>query len=640
MKINCKIRACVLVSLLLAGVVGCGAAAGKDKVSESIKKDTLTESPPPVALVQPCIDYGRSFIDNIGPDDSTRFWVESRCLITDLKTGDSIEYYQTGSCKSEHTFAEKDLFNKDNFDFMPIFSERNGRQYDRVVFRKWAAARTRTVSPTGGWDEIIYSLRKFKGRVLSTTEEIVDAMQAGKLLVGQTEIRDEKSGRTALIEYPIKTINWHRGKKIWQVDTGPIILPDLTVDADEWSENIERAYIAYRTFDWADFVIEQPTLIMKNGKKAAEVYHYSEIVHKTTRNVILALDEDCKNQSSTEKMTISSVRQVSDYVNADGLAPDGRDNNIDDTEAIRKALADGPGIVYLGAGFYRCSNVTVPANVTLTGAGSATVIRSSGGKQIIVQESVDNWRIRDISLDGQAKGNWPDRKDEGRGGIVVNDCLGHEITGVHISNFNGAGLQLSYTVRFGAGSPESPGGVIESMANLARITAVYNYIGIRFDTRGEYMNATQLHCQQNVIGCVIHAGNVKISNSSFVTNIDGMIIEDKTNGSHGTISNCLFNHNDRYALLGRHITNGMAISNCCFFYGMIELSDCVGVNINSGMFACSIDTTASPKANRIADNYVHNDWNDLEPGYTFKFSPATIVDDNFDPSGDWELNTQ
>ena len=38
-------------------------------------------------------------------------------------------------------------------------------------------------------------------------EEISQAMTAGKQLVGQTEIRDEKSGRAAVIEFPIKTIH-------------------------------------------------------------------------------------------------------------------------------------------------------------------------------------------------------------------------------------------------------------------------------------------------------------------------------------------------------------------------------------------------------------------------------------------------
>ncbi len=80
----------------------------------------------------------------------------------------------------------------------------------------------------------------------------------------------------------------------------------------------------------------------------------------------------------------------------------------------------------------------------------------------------------------------------------------------------------------------------------------------------------------------------------------------------------------------------MAFTNCCFFYGIIHLEDCVGVNITGGSFACSIDTTGSPKAKSIAGNYLHNNWNDMD--YTFKFSPATILQDNFDPDGPWALD--
>jgi len=31
-----------------------------------------------------------------------------------------MDYYQCASCKSENTFAERDLFQKDNYDFLPV----------------------------------------------------------------------------------------------------------------------------------------------------------------------------------------------------------------------------------------------------------------------------------------------------------------------------------------------------------------------------------------------------------------------------------------------------------------------------------------------------------------------------------------
>jgi hypothetical protein len=85
----------------------------------------------------------------------------------------------------------------------------------------------------------------------------------------------------------------------------------------------------------------------------------------------------------------------------------------------------------------------------------------------------------------------------------------------------------------------------------------------------------------------------------------------------------------------------MAIDGCAFFYGSIVLKNCLGMNITSGLIGCSIDTTESPLPNRIAGNYVI-EGKSLKR--TFKFSPATIVQDNFGLNlpvkpGSWRHNT-
>lgn len=312
------------------------------------------------------------------------------------------------------------------------------------------------------------------------------------------------------------------------------------------------------------------------------------------------------------------ARLLSDYKNEDGKAPDGKDDTSNDSSALRKALADGPGVVYVGPGFFRWREVTIPSNVAVVGAGTATVVRSSGPKRIFAQRGVHEWSLRDLVLDGEAPGDWHKREDSGQNGLFVTGCWGYEIVGVTLRNFNGAGLQIEHS-----GAGWANGG------NLDRVTAIGNYVGVRFDTRAEYINAKALGCYNNVVGCVIHAGNAKITASNFTTNIDGLLIEDKENGSHGSISNCLLNHNERYALLARNVKYGMAISDCCFFYGTILLENCVGVNLTNGILSCNVKTVGEG-ANRVAGNYV------IPESWSFEFSPSTIVKDNFTANGPWE----
>ena len=318
-----------------------------------------------------------------------------------------------------------------------------------------------------------------------------------------------------------------------------------------------------------------------------------------------------------------TARSLSEYRNTNGNPPDGTDTARDDTSALQLALAAGPGVVYIGPGYYRFGAVTIPTGVSLIGSGPKTIVRSSGASQIFLQKDVSQWRLRDLTLDGEATGKWQERKDEGKSGLHAERCAQFELTRVLFQNFNGAALQLSHFV---------PGLDAQCVGNLDRVSALENYIGIRFDERAEYMNATNLICSRNVIGCVIHAGNVKIGASNFCGNTDGMLIEDKINGSHGSIANCLFNHNDRHALVCRKVESGMAITGCCFFYGTLLVEDSAGVNISEGMLSCHV-VTKSELANRISGNYIIS-----ESHASFKFAPSTIVNGNFTKAGPWEAD--
>ena len=99
------------------------------------------------------LDYGRSFLIGKGRTNEVRFWIESRTRVIDEREGISEDFYQTASCKSENTFHKRDLFQRDNYDYLPIFSAKYG-----LIFRRPArlSARYRETRPYeemfGGYD--------------------------------------------------------------------------------------------------------------------------------------------------------------------------------------------------------------------------------------------------------------------------------------------------------------------------------------------------------------------------------------------------------------------------------------------------------------------------------------------------------
>ncbi len=291
----------------------------------------------------------------------------------------------------------------------------------------------------------------------------------------------------------------------------------------------------------------------------------------------------------------------------------------DMTAALQARLDEGPGLVRLEAGVFRCSGVRIPAGVVLAGEGPATMLQRGDGEAIIAQQDTGDWAVRDLLLDGRAEGEWSERADVGHHGIVITGGWGYEMTGVVVRNVAGAGVRIARTRLFTDDAPFCNGG------NLDRLTVSGCHVGLCFDTRGEYLNATALSAYHNVTGVVIHAGNVKLSASNICTNVDGIYIEDHANGSHGAIGNCLINHNLRHALWCRNVRHGMTVQNCGMFYGDLLLEDSQGVQINGCELCCHVFIRGGG-VNSLTHNYLIP-----HPGVCaqFEVAPQTVVAGNF-----------
>jgi hypothetical protein len=231
------------------------------------------------------LDYGKSFVIGKAPANEVRFWVESRTRLIDDRKGTHEDYLQCGSCKSEDTFADRDLFLADNYDFLPVFGPECG-----IVFRRKAYLNEgyRDVRPAAQWWEgQTQHLVEQHGRLLATNADIREATYANETIVAQVEIGDAISGLRAIVECPVKTMNTHRARDIYQVDTGPVMLPDLERHECN-ADGLRLAYVAFNAPEFADFVVEVPTEIGE-GPAATLVHHFSERVTLQATNRLLSL---------------------------------------------------------------------------------------------------------------------------------------------------------------------------------------------------------------------------------------------------------------------------------------------------------------------------------------------------------------
>lgn len=258
----------------VSGSLAVGAVAGAAAAEEEPMDDNQ------------CLDYGRSFICNKASFNAVRFWVESRTTLIDEQSGHSQVFYQCGSCKSENTFAEQDLFVEDNYDFLPILGG-----LDWLIFRRPCRISDsyRRVQREV-WGEPVLKLRYAQGaRPLDTFGEIRDATADAAPIVAQTEIRNESTGLKAVIECPVKTMNVSLDDSVYQVDTGPAAYPDLARRTDPSIDCLSLAFVAFNAPHFADFIVEQPTPVAPDDEQSPQAYHYSRPFSLPARNRLLAL---------------------------------------------------------------------------------------------------------------------------------------------------------------------------------------------------------------------------------------------------------------------------------------------------------------------------------------------------------------
>ena len=230
------------------------------------------------------LDYNRSFLIGTAEWNEVRFQVESRTRIIDGESSD--DFIQCASCKSEDTFAEKDLFYEDNYDFLPVFGKAYG-----LLFRRKADLNQnyRNCVPADElWSGMKHHLveARYCDRLL-INKEVREATYAYMPLVVQTEIWDDVTGLKAIIEYPAKTVNTRREDNIFQVDTGPLAFPDLTRRYEPLVDCIHLAFVAFNRWDRADFVLESPTPLPEND--AVKVHHYSRRINLKANHRMFAL---------------------------------------------------------------------------------------------------------------------------------------------------------------------------------------------------------------------------------------------------------------------------------------------------------------------------------------------------------------
>ncbi|HEV8635550.1 MAG TPA: hypothetical protein VG370_15095 [Chloroflexota bacterium] len=236
----------------------------------------------------PVIDFANSYMTFFGKNrgNIARIQLDAACALTDETSGASEVFYLIAPCRAERMYLETQLFQMPNYEFCGIFSNR-----DCLLIRThWASERDNREYGLnrGRFDDVHLDVRTFpSGRPLGDVAAIVAATLDNRPLVARTELRDPGRGLRAVLEYPVKTMNVLREPPRFQVDTGPLILPDFTSTAEHLIERLGMAYAVYNGFDRAEFIRREPTTPPAVDRPFTRTTDYSLIEILSARNEIV-----------------------------------------------------------------------------------------------------------------------------------------------------------------------------------------------------------------------------------------------------------------------------------------------------------------------------------------------------------------
>ena len=202
------------------------------------------------------IDYNRSFITQSNSDkspNSPTFLVKSSCKVVDLKTNEEQIFYQGPTMKSENMYVKTGLFKegKNRYDFTIIYGAkekliiRNSSEGNLKLSKK---IRQRKSIPNDV--KLYFQIRKNIGKFIYSYKDVYQCIKKGQNIIGQIEFEIKR--KIIILEFPIETMNCCDKRKLWQVDTGPILFPyfkkENIISKDRFIDNIYLSYISFNSF--------------------------------------------------------------------------------------------------------------------------------------------------------------------------------------------------------------------------------------------------------------------------------------------------------------------------------------------------------------------------------------------------------
>jgi hypothetical protein len=83
-------------------------------------------------------------------------------------------------------------------------------------------------------------------------------------------------------------VNVQHDRPNWQIDTGPILVPDFQATSALFVGRLELAYILFNSWTRAEVLERRPTPVTSAGERGPQTTHYSAVHSLAVRNELFA----------------------------------------------------------------------------------------------------------------------------------------------------------------------------------------------------------------------------------------------------------------------------------------------------------------------------------------------------------------
>ncbi len=230
----------------------------------------------------PWIDFQRSSLAFLTKKEASygRFILDAICT---MRKGNGSEATCLGAqVMAGKVYAAEDLILSPPYTFQIAASE-NRYQIFRNYLSGYDEKDTRGEN-AGLFSDLRIEIEQRAGRALKDVEEVTKAVQSNQLLNGQVILPFPAEDCAAILDFPVKHINIHAARRMFQVETGPVLVPkDLRPPVNGQDPIFNTAFIFFNRFDRLDLALWSPAPV---GTTVSRFYSEKRTVEAEIKLVV------------------------------------------------------------------------------------------------------------------------------------------------------------------------------------------------------------------------------------------------------------------------------------------------------------------------------------------------------------------